>query len=359
MLKTILANKVENGLLPVLESLCGHGEHINLQDIFQRFTCDTVCTVLFDNDPESLAIDFPHVTIQKALLDVEEALLFRHLMPPCLWKLQEFLGVGKEKKFSEARKNLDQFIYKCIAQKQSEHQDDKFIFLKALMREMKDQSGTCGDTTKFLRDILLDLIVAGKDTISSALSWFFYILTQHPTVEYKILEEIHKNVEVKEGKISNVKELGKMIYLHGAICESLRLFPPVPFNLKVPLQPEYLPSGHKVDRNTKIVLPLYSMGRMKSKWGDDCMGFNPERWISKGGGIKHEPCYKFVAFGAGPRSCIGKDMALYLLKIVSTTIIYHFHIDLVEGNPAIPTNAIILHMKDGLKVRLTKRVEVK
>ncbi|KAI3816282.1 hypothetical protein L1987_15975 [Smallanthus sonchifolius] len=241
MLKTILWNKVENGLLPVLESICGHGEQINLQDIFQRFTFDTVCTVLFDKDPESLAIDFPHIACQKALLDVEEALLFRHLTPPCLWILQEFLGVGKEKKFSEARKILDQFIYNCIVQKQSEHQDENFIFLKALMREMKDQSGTAGDPTKFLRDILLDLIVAGKDTISSALSWFFYILTKNPSIEHKILEEIHKHVE---------------------------------------------------------------------------------------------------------------------LKIVSTTIIYHFHIVLVEGHPALPTNAIILHMKDGLKVRLTKRIEV-
>ncbi|MFS7994019.1 putative cytochrome P450 [Helianthus anomalus] len=366
MLKTILWNKVEKGLLPMLESICGHGAPIDLQDIFQRFTFDTIITVVFDHDPESLSIDFPHVACQKALLDVEEALLFRHLTPPCLWKMQKFLGIGKEKKSSEARIILDQFIYKCIAQKQKEynnmnheHQDEKFILITALMREMEEQSGNAGgDRTKFLRDILLDLILAGKDTISSALSWFFYNLTKNPILEHKILEEIHKHLDVKGGKIWDVKELSKLVYLHGALCESLRLFPPVPFNLKVPLQPDNLPSGHKVHQHTRIILPLYAMGRMKLIWGDDCMEFNPERWISKGGGIKHEPSYKFVAFGSGPRACVGKDMALSQLKIVSTTIIYHYHIDLVEGHCAVPTNAIILHMKHGLKVRLTKRVEV-
>lgn len=366
MLKTILLNKVEKRLLPLLESICEHGSQMNLQDVFQRFTFDTICVVLFDHDPESLSVDFPHISCQKALLDVEEALLFRHLTPSCLWKLLDFVGVGKEKKLREAQEILDQFIYKCIAQKQNEydntfheHQNEKFIFLLiGLMREMKDQSGIAWDPIKFLRDILLDLIVAGKDTISSALSWFFYIITKNPSIEHKILEEIHKHLKVKGGKIWDVKELGKMVYLHGALCESLRLFPPVPFNLKVPLKPENLSSGHKVDQSTRIVLPLYPMGRMKSIWGDDCMEFKPERWISEGGGIKHEPSYKFVAFGAGPRSCVGKDMALAQLKIVSTTIIYHYHVELVEGPPVVPTNAIILHMKHGLMVRLTKRVEV-
>ncbi|KAL8196673.1 hypothetical protein R6Q57_024617 [Mikania cordata] len=363
LLTTIVWNKVENGLLPLLDSIWRHGAQMNLQDIFQRLTFDTTCTVIFDNDPQSLAVDLPHVACQKALLDVEEALLYRHLTPPCLWKLQEFLGVGKEKKFSIARKILDQFIYDCIARKQNEYnnmnvddQDKNFTLLTALMRKINDQSGTGGNTTKILRDILLDLIVAGKDTTSSALSWFFYVLTQNSTVEHKILEEIHKHLEVKEGKIWDIKEIGKMVYLHGALCESLRLFPPVPFNLKVPLQPECLPSGQKVDRNTRIILPLYVMGRMKSIWGDDCLEFNPERWVSKGGGLKHEPSYKFMAFGSGPRSCVGKDMALSQLKIVSIAIIYHYHVELVEGHIVLPTNAIILHMKHGLKVRLTKRI---
>ncbi|XP_022004539.1 cytochrome P450 94A1-like [Helianthus annuus] len=70
---------------------------------------------------------------------------------------------------------------------------------------------------------------------------------------------------------------------------------------------------HVVDKETRIILSFYSMGRMEGLWGDDCMEFKPERWFSKGVngiGIKHEPSYKFPAFHAGPRTCLGKEMGM-------------------------------------------------
>ncbi|KVI05169.1 alkane hydroxylase MAH1-like [Cynara cardunculus var. scolymus] len=199
------------------------------------------------------------------------------------------------------------------------------------------------------------MLGAGKETTSSALCWFFYMLAENPSVEDKILEEIHKHLEVKVGERWKAEELNDMVYLQGALCESLRLFPPVPFNHKSPLQPDILPSGHKVDQNTKIILCMYSMGRMKSVWGEDCMEFKPERWITKSGGIKHEATYKFATFNAGPRTCVGKNMALSQMKIVATALIYHYHIEVVEGHRVLPAGSMVLQMKHGLKVSLIKR----
>ncbi|GKA21707.1 cytochrome P450 [Tanacetum coccineum] len=225
--------------------------------------------------------------------------------------------------------------------------------VKVSSKSKVSKQAPVGDQTKFLRDALLGLMLAGKDTTSSGLSWFFYVLAKHPKVENNILEEIQKHVAVEGGKRWNVKMLSKMVYLRGALCESLRLFPPVPFNHKSPLLAENLPSGNKVDQNTRIILPIYSMGRMKAIWGNDCMEFKPERWVSKGVGIKHEPSYKFVTFGSGPRACVGKDMALSQLKIVSGMIIYHYHIDLVEGHHVIPTNSMVLNMEHSLSAMFT------
>ncbi|KAM0042385.1 putative cytochrome P450 [Helianthus debilis subsp. tardiflorus] len=359
-METIIWNKVENGLLPILESICRSGTEIDLQYIFQRFAFDTVCTLLFDNDPESLSLDFPYIPYSKAFTDGEEAILLRHVTPPFLWKLQQMLRVGKEKKLSDAWKNLDQFIYRCLAQKQKEyhnmnHQAENFIFFTAIMRELRDHSDV--DPTKFLRDTFVNLMAAGKDTISSSLSWFFYLLDRNPTLEEKILEEIHTHLEVNARKRWNTKELDEMVYLHGALCETLRLYPPIPFNQKSPLQPDILPSGHKVDQNTNVILSFYSMARMESIWGEDCMKFKPKRWISDSGGIKHEPSYKFATFSAGPRTCLGKNMALSQMKIVLITIIHRYHIQLVEGHPVLPADSMILQMKHGLKVILNRRDE--
>ncbi|KAL2907273.1 Alkane hydroxylase MAH1 [Bienertia sinuspersici] len=94
------------------------------------------------------------------------------------------------------------------------------------------------------------------------------------------------------------------------------------------------------------------MARMKSIWGDDCNEFKPERWITESGKIKHEPSYKFLAFNAGPRTCLGKDMAFTQMKAVAATIIKNYKFQAVEGHLVVPDISIILRMKHGLKVKV-------
>ncbi|KAI3778462.1 hypothetical protein L2E82_07790 [Cichorium intybus] len=360
--EAIVWNKVERGLLVVLESTSKTSMEIDLQDIFQRFTFDTICKLLLDYDPQTLSLDFPNIPCEKAWVDITEGMLYRHLFPPIFWKLQRLLKMGNEKKLSDAYNTVDDFVSKCLAgiqnepsNMESEHVHENFELVESLITEYKNQSGTSGDTKKFIRDTIVTLMGAGRDTTSTTLSWFFYLIAKNPIVEDKIRDEIHTFLVVNIGDRKwNSKDVGKLVYLHGALCEALRLYPPVPFNHKTPLQPEILPSGHHVSQNTKIILYYYGMGRMEKIWGEDCREFKPERWISEKGGIKHEPSYKFVAFSGGPRTCLGKDMSFTQLKIVASMIIYHYHIELMEGQPVFPSASMVLQMKHGLKVRLSK-----
>ncbi|KAJ0613327.1 putative cytochrome P450 superfamily [Helianthus annuus] len=77
-------NKVEKGLLPLLDNISGQGVEIDLQDIFQRFGFDTICNLLTDYDPESMSLDFPYIPWEKALSHAEEAVFIRHVMPEIL-----------------------------------------------------------------------------------------------------------------------------------------------------------------------------------------------------------------------------------------------------------------------------------
>lgn len=97
------------------------------------------------------------------------------------------------------------------------------------------------------------------------------------------------------------------------------------------------------------------MGRMSSVWGDDCFEFKPERWITDRGGMKHEPSYKFFSFNAGPRTCLGKDVAFTQTKAVVAAIIYNYQVQVVDEHTVTPSQSVILHMKHGMKVKLTKR----
>ncbi|MCD7459331.1 hypothetical protein HAX54_040642 [Datura stramonium] len=366
LLERTLWDIIETGVRPILDVFAKQDKTLDLQDVLQRFTFDSITKLLLNHDPRSLSIDLPYLPYEKAFGDALDALLHRHIMPECLWKLQKWLRIGKEKKLIQACEAFDQFIYPCISRKQEELmrkstiKDEEFTFLNAYIKMYNQwKDGDLGTLQTFLRDTFLNLMLAGRDTTSAALTWFFWLLSKNPLVEKKIRDEIQQQLHVKEDenlKFFNKEESRKLIYLHGALCETLRFFPSVSLEHKIPLDHDILPSGHRVTPKTRMILSFYTMGRMEILWGKDCLEFKPERWISKRGGIKHEPSFKFPAFNAGPRTCLGKEMAFLQMKIAAATIIHNYNIQVVEPENISPTTSIIMQVKNGLMVKVVKKV---
>ncbi|KAL7144098.1 hypothetical protein ABFS83_08G236000 [Erythranthe nasuta] len=380
----ISRDKVATGLVPVLEMASEKNQVLDFQDIFQRLTFDTTCALVTGFDPGCLSVDLPEVPFSKAMDDVEEAIFMRHVLPEKIWKMLRWLRVGSERKMSDGSKILDDVIGKYISKKRDELRDKEKK--KKFIEEDENEDGDgddlltsyinggdsisqtldpiqTADEDKFLRDTILNLMIAGRDTTSSALTWFTWLVSTHQEVERKILEELKSVIsdqDPSEGefpRVFKVEEItNKAVYLHGALCEALRLYPPVPFQHKEPSQPDILPSGHYVHPKMKVMFFLYAMGRMESVWGKDCLEFKPERWITERGLIKHEPSYKFLAFNAGPRTCLGKEVAFVQMKMVAATIIYNYRVRVVDGHRVEPNCSVILYMRDGLKVRVSKRM---
>ncbi|PHT37012.1 hypothetical protein CQW23_24712 [Capsicum baccatum] len=354
---------IDNALRPTFDVFAEQGTVFDLQDIFHRFGFDVISKLLLDHDPKSLSLDLPHVPCEKAFTDASDALLYRHILPEGCWKLLKWLQIGTEKKLSRAWEAFDQYLYPCISRKleklmnKTMKDEDFDVFTSYIEAYNQWKDGDLGTLQTFLRDTFLSLIFAGRDTSSTALTWFFWMLSKNPLVEKRIRQEIQQQLHLKEDdnlKFFKVEEARKLVYLHGALCETLRFFPPVSIEEKIPLEYDILPSGHRVSPNTRIILSFYTMGRMQSIWGKDCLEFKPERWISQRGGIKHEPSFKFPVFNAGPRTCIGKEMTFIQMKLLAATIIYNYQI-LVEDQTISPSSSIVMQMKHGLKVRLVKR----
>jgi cytochrome P450 len=364
-LEKVSRGKVESGLIPILDHVSSNGIEVDLQDVFQRYTFDNVCFMVLGFDPNCLSIDFPQVAHAQAFDQMEKSVFYRHIVPESFWKLQRWLQIGEEKKLSNACKIFDQFVYQCISSKHEELsrsrtlkvEEAKFDLLTACIEQEAEGGETDGFTksNKFQRDMVFSLIAAGRDTISSGLTWFLWLVATHPSVEAKIIKEMREHLLVNDEINWGIDEVSKLVYLHGAICESLRLFPPVPFEHLCAIGSDILPSGHRIIPSRRILCSLYSMGRMESLWGEDCLEFKPERWISEQGRIVQVPSYKFIAFNAGPRTCLGKDMSFTQMKIVASTIIWNYHLQLVEVHPILPSLSVVLHMKHGLKVKIAKR----
>ncbi|KAJ4914050.1 hypothetical protein Rs2_08671 [Raphanus sativus] len=348
--------KLNNGLVPLFDHFSKEEMTVDLQNVFQRFTFDTTFVLVTGFDPKTLSIGMPEDEYAKALDLLGDGIFFRHVIPKFLWKLQKCIGVGQEKRTMEAGATFDRVSGKYILAKRREVRS----------KGTHDQHGECQedlltshmklDATKyellnpnddkFLRDTVLAFNLAGRDTMASALSWFFCLLSENPRVVTKIRQEVN---------LHGQDNLERLVYLQAALYESMRLYPPVPFQRKSPIKPDLLPSGHKVDANSTIMIFLYALGRMRAVWGEDAMEFKPERWVSQSGCLRHEPSFKFLSFNAGARTCPGKQLALTLMKKVAVEIIQNYDIKVIKGQKIEPDPGLILYMKRGLKVTITKR----
>ncbi|KAK6139336.1 hypothetical protein DH2020_026917 [Rehmannia glutinosa] len=148
--------------------------------------------------------------------------------------------------------------------------------------------------------------------------------------------------------------LGKLYYLHAVITETLRLYPAVPQDPKGILEDDVLPDGTKVKAGGMVTYVPYSMGRMEYNWGADAASFNPERWL-KDGVFQNASPFKFTAFQAGPRICLGKDSAYLQMKMALAILCRFYEFKLVPGHQVKYRMMTILSMEHGLKLTVSKR----
>ncbi|TVU21492.1 hypothetical protein EJB05_31128, partial [Eragrostis curvula] len=367
------ACKLRDGLVPLLDGLADSGKAVDLQDVFVRLTFDLTAMFVFGVDPGCVAPSFPHVPFAAAMDVVEEVLFYRNIAPVPWLRLQARLGVGHARRMAEARRVIDASIAEFISIRRRRRAPDDggdgaAADLITSYLACQGEVGKDGaEFERFLRDTTFNLMVAGRDTTSSALTWFFWLLTQHPHVEARILAELRDHPPASSSSSSSsghqhhhsAAELKRLVYLHAALSESLRLYPPVPFEHKAAAREDTLPSGARVGPSRRVIVPFYSMGRMEAVWGKDCLEFRPERWLTAAGRFRHEPSYKFVAFNVGPRTCLGRDLAYAQMKAVVAAVLPRFRVEVDAGVVVRPKLSIILHMKDGLRVRVHRRQEEK
>ncbi|CAD6337876.1 unnamed protein product [Miscanthus lutarioriparius] len=226
--------------------------------------------------------------------------------------------------------------------------------LSRFILESKRDPETTND--RYLRDIVLNFLIAGKDTTANTLSWFFYMLCKNPLVQDKVAHEIIELLEwdKEDNNIENFAArltegaIEKMHYLHAAISETLRLYPAVPVDGKLADEDDVLPNGYRVIKGDGMNYMIYAMGRTTYLWGQDAEEFRPERWFVNGV-FQLESPYKFVCFNAGPRICLGKEFAYRQMKIMAATLVHFFRFKLADESKE-PTykTMFTLHMDKGL-----------
>ncbi|KAL3592798.1 hypothetical protein D5086_011438 [Populus alba] len=194
---------------------------------------------------------------------------------PFVWKIKRVFNIGSEKRLKEASSELREFARNIIKEKKQELSNKSSLETVDLLSRFLSSGHSDED---FVTDIVISFILAGRDTTSAALTWYFWLLSQNPEVEKEILREI------KDKSESPVyEEVKDMVYTHASLCESMRLYPPVPVDGKVAMQDDVLPDGTVIKKGMRVSYHPYAMGRLEMLWGPDWEKFKPERWLQGAG----------------------------------------------------------------------------
>ncbi|TMW99097.1 hypothetical protein EJD97_003045, partial [Solanum chilense] len=327
----VMNNEIQNRLIPLLACVANNKDEIvlDLQDVFRRFSFDSICRFSFGLDPKCLELSLP-ISQFAISFDLASQLSAQRAMhvSPIVWKIKRFFNIGSERKLKKAIKLINILAQEVITQRRklgfSNHND-------LLSRFM--QGDIVNET--YLRDIVISFLLAGRDTVASASTSLFWLLAENPRVVERIREEANEVLGLNQ-ELTSCEQLRELHYLQACVYESMRLYPPIQFDSKFCLDDDFLPDGTFVKKGTRVTYHPYAMGRMEELWGVDCLEFKPERWINKDGVFIDENPFKYPVFQAGVRVCLGKEMSIVELKSMTLSFLRRFQVELAHPSHHIP-----------------------
>jgi cytochrome P450 len=348
------------------------GSTVDISHDMMRLTLRIICKSVLNYDVEAEAQQ-----VGKALTTVRK--YSKRLQSPIGHVLDKISILPAPKKAREAKKELDSLVYGLISDRRQQEEsgsDKRLNDLLTRLLEAQDSnpqattmstSSTSTSTSmststngkmsdKQVRDEVMTIFIAGHETTANALTWTFYLLSQHRDIEKKLQDEIdsvvdHRTGNNVESKIPSVEDIPKLQYTEKVLRESMRLFPPV-WTMGRYVENDYPVGEFTIPAGSSILMSQYVMHH-DPRYYENPEEFNPERWTDE---FKtHLPRFSYFPFGGGIRGCIGEPFAWMEGILIIATIAQKWTMDLTADQRIKLDPAITLRPKYGMKMKLTLR----
>jgi cytochrome P450 len=311
------------------------GEPLDIKSEMMHISLANLATALFNFD------------LREALDDIEPAVYYalshtnRRLTSPVD---PQKLPLPSSRRFDATLNALNAVIYRIIG----EHRKAKSVedFVGMLLDSQDPQTGR-PVTDKQARDEVIGFFIAGHETVSSALTWSFYLLSQNPDCWRKLKAEVD---EVLGGRTPTVEDVPNLKYTEYVLLEAMRLYPPIFVLMRRAVADDNM-GGYHIPAGATVVLCAYVTHRHPDFW-DNPEGFDPERFTPERSG--HLPRMAYFPYGGGPRKCIGNTFAALEMPLVLAMITQRFRANLVPGQVVFPEPAISLRPRDPLMMHVER-----
>ena len=315
------------------------GQVIDLHEDMMKLTLRIVAKTLFGSE---LAQDVD--TIGRAM-DISVGMFQRAMS---LWgPILNFLPLPSNFRFKRAWGRLMQTIDQFILDRRTNtsQQDD---LLSLLLRATDSEGDGGGMSDRQLREEAITLFTAGHETTANALTFTFYLLSQHPEAAARLTQELR---EVLGGRLPAADDVEKLVWTRMVLAESMRLYPPA-WALGRETTQSCTIAGNEVPAGAVVLLSQWVTHR-DPRWWPDPLRFDPERFSP--GNRNARPRWAYFPFGGGSRQCIGESFAWMEAILVIATLAQRWGMQYLDSQPPKLRPLITLRPAGPVRMRLIKR----
>ena len=310
------------------------GEERDIRHEMTSITFRVVAKTLFDSE---VAGDVAEIA---AAFDTGIEEIAHRIRRPVL--LPDWLPTKGNRRYRRAVDRMDRLVYRIIA----EHRDgrDRGDLLSALLQARDEEARPMSEEQ--LRDETITMLLAGHETTALALTWTWYLVSQHP----EVAERLETEVDALGGGPIGVADLPRLAFTEQVVRESMRLFPPAYSFGREALQDDAILAWQVPAGTTLFVFPWVL--HRDARFYPHPERFDPERWTADF--ERDLPRLAYLPFGAGPRMCIGREFARMELVLIVAAIAQRFRIEWSAERP-IPMASITLRPTGGLRAVVRQR----
>lgn len=329
-------------------NLCDNWKEGSVLDIHQemtRLTLEIISkTVLgYDIKPGDDIIGDSLLTCMK---------YFNRLLMPFGELIEKIPILPINKGFQKAKRNLDSIVFRMINEhkmklEKNEEKDSDLLF--TLLKSQYESADIEKMTDQQLRDEVMTIFLAGHETTANALTWTFYLLSEHPAIDAKLQKEIYS---IFDNKVNiSFDDIQKLEYTAKVLTESMRLYPPA-WALGRQAINDCKIGKYIIPSGSIILMSQYVMHRNPLYFSEPNT-FYPDRWTDEF--KKNLPRFSYFPFGGGIRSCVGEPFAWMETILITAIINRLWKMNSIPSNKVALKPLITLRPKYGMHMKITRR----
>jgi cytochrome P450 len=327
---------------------------VNVQEDLMRYTVDVTANLAFGYDMNTLEkegdVIQEHLAKIFPMIDRRINTLFPY------WRYFKLpADRALDKSLVAIRETIDGFIARARARlaQTPELAEHPTNLLEAMLSTPDE--GDKAFTDEEIYGNMLTILLGGEETTASTMAWMMHFMIEHPRTQARMRIEAAEVVG-NVGMLSQVQDTERLHYIEALAHETMRLKPAAPLIFLESIEDVTI-GGVAIPKKTALMM-LTLRGGLQETYFADADQFRPERWLEQAQPRCAHNTRAFVPFGAGPRFCPGRQLAMMEIKTVMAMLCTAFEVS--KGDQASPVNEIfaVAMMPESLPVRLHKRRSV-